>query len=86
MPYYIQRYKEKEDSLRNIFETHKTEATHLIEILDGQKLKFHKILDHMSSLTDTDQKPRQDKSTVFLAFSLALGIVIVRQKIKLKTT
>ena len=57
MPYYIQRYKEKEDTLRDIFETHKEEATHLIQMLEAQKLKFNKIWDHMSSTEDTNPSP-----------------------------
>ena len=44
--------------LRSIFETHKQEATHWIEMLDAQKLKFNKILDHLSSDTSLEQKPR----------------------------
>ena len=58
MPYFIRRYREKEDTLRSIFETHKQEATHLIEMIDAQKLTFNKILDHLSSDTTPAQKPR----------------------------
>ena len=63
MPYFIQRHKEKEDSLRDIFQTHKKEATHLIQMLEAQKFKFNKMLDHMSLTDDTkpDQKTRQVK-------------------------
>ena len=42
MPYFIQRHKEKEDSLRDIFETYKEEPAHLIQMLEAQKLKFNK--------------------------------------------
>ena len=58
MPYFIRRHRDKEDTLRNIYETHKQEATHLIEMLDAQKLKFNKILNHLSSDTNPEQKPR----------------------------
>ena len=58
MAYFIRRYREKEDTLRSIFETHKQEATHLIEMLDAQNLKFNKILDHLSSDITPAQKPR----------------------------
>ena len=33
IPYFIRRHREKEDTLRSIFETHKQEATHFIEML-----------------------------------------------------
>ena len=61
MPYFIRRHREKEDTLRNIFETQKQEATHLIEMLDAWKLEFNKILDHLSSDTNPEQNPRQVK-------------------------
>ena len=63
MPYFIRRYREKEDNLRDIFDTHKEEATHLIDMLEAQKLKINKILDHMSPTEELkpDQKPRRVK-------------------------
>ena len=63
MPYFIWRYREKEDNLRDIFDTHKEEATHLIDMLEAQKLQINKILDHMSPTEELkpDQKPRRVK-------------------------
>ena len=49
MPYFIHRYNEKENTLRDLFRSHKDEVTHLIQMLENYKLKFNKLLDHMSS-------------------------------------
>ena len=59
MPYFIRRYKEKENTLQNLFRSHKEEATHLIEMLEKYKLKFDKLLDHM-----TPEQPRRTKRSV----------------------
>ena len=57
MPYFIQRYQESESTIKDIFESHKEEAKHLIEMLEAHTLKYNKILDHMT--TFISQKPKQ---------------------------
>ena len=54
MPYFIRRYKEKESTLQNLFQSHKEEASHLFRMLETYKSQFNKLLDHM-----TPEHPRR---------------------------
>ena len=49
MPYFIQRYTEKESTLHDLFHSYKEEARHLIRMLETYKTKFDKLLDHMTN-------------------------------------
>ena len=66
MPYFIQRYQKSESTLKDIFESHKEEAIHHIEMLEAYKLKFNKILDHMK--TFISQQPEKKPKTCKVRF------------------
>ena len=70
MPYFICRYNEKENTLRDLFRSHKDEATHLIQMLENYKLKFNKLLDHMSS---ENIKRRRKRSVIHSIFNFLFG-------------
>ena len=70
MPYFIRRYNKKENTLLDLFRAHKEEAIQLTQILENYKLKFDKLLDHMSS---KHSKRRSKRSVIHTIFNFLFG-------------
>ena len=70
MPYFIRRYNEKENTLLDLFKAHKEEAVQLTRMLENYKLKFDKLLDHMSSKHSTR---RSKQSVIHSIFNFLFG-------------
>ena len=70
MPYFIRRYNKKENTLLDLFRAHKEEAIQLTQMLENYKLKFDKLLDHMSS---KHSKRRSKRSVIHTIFNFLFG-------------
>ena len=68
MPYFIRRYNEKENTLLDLFKAHKEEAVQLTLMLENYKVKFDKLLDHMSSKHSTRRSKRSVIHSIFNSY------------------
>ena len=56
--------------MHNLFHSHEEEARHLIRMLENYKIKFDKLLDHM---TTEDPKRRSKRSVIHSIFHFLFG-------------